>query len=225
MLCIVSAGFPSSGLEVEHRLFFWIPYSLRNLLVKFHIFFSTGWASWEPVQPVLLGSFSFSVFWPPFLLWLGPLGSRALVGHLEGLNPYLVWINVGPPMSWGYYWLGSLEAYCECLAWAHLDVWLKMLMSIDLPLFAVLGWGPEVRTWLVGNWIHLMHRTWICLLVMCLYCLTNLLCSAWLGTSGTHLFWFVETKCTLDIEQVRVIYVICLAWLIDWSLTHTLLCT
>ena len=40
-------------------------------------FFSTVWAIWEPV---LLGSSSFSVFWPPFLLWFGHLGSKALVG-------------------------------------------------------------------------------------------------------------------------------------------------
>ena len=42
-------------------------------------FSSTCWASWEPV---LLFSSSFSVFWPPFLLWFGHLGSKALVGHL-----------------------------------------------------------------------------------------------------------------------------------------------
>ena len=39
--CIVSAGSPSSGLRIEHRFFFWIPYSSRNLLVKFQIFFQS----------------------------------------------------------------------------------------------------------------------------------------------------------------------------------------
>ena len=138
--CIVSAGSPLSELGIECHLFFWIPYSLRKILVKFQIFsqldelvepvqqvawwqpcfinalhcfgrfalirarnwvpfvfldslfskeysskvsyfFSTGWASWEPVQLVLLGSSSFNMFWSPFLLWFGHLGSKALVGH------------------------------------------------------------------------------------------------------------------------------------------------
>ena len=139
---IVSTSYSSSGLGIECRLFCWISYSLRNILVNFEIFFSirwiswepvqqvawwqpcfintlhcfgrlslirarnwvpfvlldslfseeyfgkisdfisTGWSSWEPVQQVLLGSSSFNMFWPPFLLWFGHLGSKALVGHL-----------------------------------------------------------------------------------------------------------------------------------------------
>ena len=35
--CVVSAGSPLSGLGIE-CYFFWIPYSSRNLLLKFHIF-------------------------------------------------------------------------------------------------------------------------------------------------------------------------------------------
>ena len=55
--CIVSVDSLLSGLRIEHCFFFcWIPYSLRNLLLKFQIFFSIGWTSWEPVQQVLLGS-------------------------------------------------------------------------------------------------------------------------------------------------------------------------
>ena len=113
---------PHPGLELSAVYFFWIPCSLRNLLLKFHIFsqsdelvgnrfnrmawwqprfinslhyfsrfslvrarnlalfvlldsiffeesssnvsyfLSTSLSSWEPVQPVLLGSSSFSVF-------------------------------------------------------------------------------------------------------------------------------------------------------------------
>ena len=45
VLCIVSVGSPSSELRIERRLFFWIHYSLRNLLVKFQIFY-------QPVEPV-----------------------------------------------------------------------------------------------------------------------------------------------------------------------------
>ena len=83
----------------------WVPFILLDFLFseeysgKVSDLFSIGWSNWEPIQPVLLGSSSFSVFWPPFLLWFRHLGSKALVGHLWGLNPDLVWINVGPPMS------------------------------------------------------------------------------------------------------------------------------
>ena len=37
-LCIILAGSPSFGLRIELHLFFWIPYSLRNLMVLFQIF-------------------------------------------------------------------------------------------------------------------------------------------------------------------------------------------
>ena len=40
--CIISASSPSSGIGIERRLFCLIPYSLSNILVNFHIFFSTS---------------------------------------------------------------------------------------------------------------------------------------------------------------------------------------
>ena len=46
--------------------------------------------------------------------------------------------------------------------------------------------------------------------------LIDLLCSAWLGTTGTHpLFCLVECLCMLDTEQVGVIRVIYLAQVIN----------
>ena len=62
----------------------WVPFVFLDFLFseeyfgKVLDFFSTSWASWKPV---LLGSSSFNVFWPPFLLWFRHLGSKALVGH------------------------------------------------------------------------------------------------------------------------------------------------
>ena len=70
------------------RAWNWVPFVFLDFLFSEEYFgkvsdlLSTSWVSWKPVQPVLLGSSSFSVFWPPFLLWFGHLGSKALVGHL-----------------------------------------------------------------------------------------------------------------------------------------------
>ena len=67
------------------RAWNWVPFVFLDFLFskeysgKVSDLLSTSWVSWKPV---LLGSSSFSVFWPPFLLWFGHLGSKALVGHL-----------------------------------------------------------------------------------------------------------------------------------------------
>ena len=163
MRCLFLTDSPSSRLGIERRLFFWIPCSLRNLLLKFHIFsesdelvgnrfnrvawwqprfinslhyfirfslvrardlalfvlldslfseesssnvsnfLSTSLSSWEPVQLVLLGSSSFNVFWPPFLLLLGPLVSKALVGHL-----FRVWIQSWFELMWAHLWVEGI---------------------------------------------------------------------------------------------------------------------
>ena len=51
-LGLVSIISPSSELEIMHRFFCWIPYSLKNSLTKFENFLSTRSTGWEPAQPV-----------------------------------------------------------------------------------------------------------------------------------------------------------------------------
>ena len=60
--CIVSAGSPSSGLRIEHRFFFLDSLFFEEFYGKVSEFFSISWTSLEPVQQVLLGSPSFSMF-------------------------------------------------------------------------------------------------------------------------------------------------------------------
>ena len=43
---------PYSQLEIMHRFFCWIPYSLRNSLKKFENFLSTESTGWKPAHPV-----------------------------------------------------------------------------------------------------------------------------------------------------------------------------
>ena len=51
-LGLVSIISPSSELEIMHRFFCWISYSLKNYLKKFGIFLSTVLPYWELDQPV-----------------------------------------------------------------------------------------------------------------------------------------------------------------------------
>ena len=86
----------------------WVPFILLDFLFseeysgKVSDLFSIGWANWEPIQPVLLGSSSFSVFWPPFLLWFRHLGSKALVGHLW------VWIQIWFELMSAHLWFKGI---------------------------------------------------------------------------------------------------------------------
>ena len=70
VLRLVSIISTSSKLEIMHRFFCWIPYSLKNSLTKFENFLSTESTDWElalPVQQILVetGSNSehLSLFW------------------------------------------------------------------------------------------------------------------------------------------------------------------
>ena len=49
-LGLVSIISPSSELEMMHRFFCWIPYSLKNSMKKFDNFLSTESISLEPAQ-------------------------------------------------------------------------------------------------------------------------------------------------------------------------------
>ena len=51
-LGLVSIISPSSELEIMHRFFCWIPYSLNNPMKKFEKFLSTRSTGWELTQPV-----------------------------------------------------------------------------------------------------------------------------------------------------------------------------
>ena len=74
------------------------------------------------------------------------------------------------------------------------------------------------HSYCLGFGICIYMRTWCLDFDVCdhLRLLTDLLSGAWLRTTGTHpLFCLVECLCMLDIEQVGVIRVICLALVID----------
>ena len=47
-LGLVSIISPSFELEIMHRFFCWIPYSLKNTLKKFENFLSNGSTGWKP---------------------------------------------------------------------------------------------------------------------------------------------------------------------------------
>ena len=76
-----------------------------------------------------------------------------------------------------------------------MNVWLGHILMFDLkclcllicPCLQHLAGNPRYVLEFLGIGFICMHGAWICLFVVYLYCLTNLLCSAWLGTSGTHL--------------------------------------
>ena len=51
-LGLISIISPSSELEIMHRFFCWIPYSLKNSLKIFENFLSIGSTVWEPTHPV-----------------------------------------------------------------------------------------------------------------------------------------------------------------------------
>ena len=57
-----------------------------------------------------------------------------------------------------------------------------------LPIPVVYGYGPKVRAWVLVFVFICVHgvRTLTFLLHLSL---TNLLCSAWLGTTGAHFDW------------------------------------
>ena len=55
-----------------------------------------------------------------------------------------------------------------------------------LPIPTAHGYGPQVHAWVLVFVFICLHGVWILTFVVHLSLLTNLLCSAWLGTTGMH---------------------------------------
>ena len=63
---------------------------------------------------------------------------------------------------------------------------MKYDVLFSIPISVVHGWGPQVRAWALVFLFICVHGVWILTFVVHLSLLTNLLCSAWLRTTGTH---------------------------------------
>ena len=55
-----------------------------------------------------------------------------------------------------------------------------------LPIPAAHGYGPQVHAWALVFVFICVHGVWILTFVVHLNLLTDLLCRAWQGTTGTH---------------------------------------
>ena len=60
---------------------------------------------------------------------------------------------------------------------------------ITLPISAVHGYGPKVRAWVLVFVFICVHGVWTLTFMLHLSLFTDLLCSAWLGTTGAHFDW------------------------------------
>ena len=86
---------------------------------------------------------------------------------------------------WWVFLQAQWSNQCLSLTLFHLDVyWIVCLLIC--PYLQRLARDPRYILDLLRIGFICMREAWICLLVVCLYCLTNLLYSAWLGTSDTH---------------------------------------
>ena len=64
VLCIVWVIFHSSGVGIIHCFFFWVPYSMRNVLKKIDIFFQSA----RPVRKLNQLVRRVSFFWDSMIL-------------------------------------------------------------------------------------------------------------------------------------------------------------
>ena len=106
---------PSSELEIMHCFFFWIPYSERNIVSNFHIFFLNWIDQLGTVQPVSRASLRGELF----LLILRP--KSYLVGaHKPQISPKH---GLGPV-------LGNVIGFLQP-TWVHLDTrWLRKEVNV-----------------------------------------------------------------------------------------------
>ena len=115
----------------------WVPFFFLDSLFyeesygKVLEFFSIGWTGWEPVQLVLLGSPSFSMLWLPFLLWLEPLGSKALVDLRFNPRGSCLVDRSGQKSVFEASQCGSAEEVLCLRSWSD-DGWLSFWVAIFL---------------------------------------------------------------------------------------------